>query len=91
MGGEGCLRGAGCRWGCSMQGAAPLHSHRSNSTPLTHAAPICYANLSLQVVRELLRAHADEWQDDEEAWAFLRDRLALPVSFGSGLACCGWC
>lgn len=33
-----------------------------------------------QVVRELLQAHADEWASEPEVWAFLRDRLALPVS-----------
>lgn len=34
------------------------------------------------MVRELLQAHADEWAQQPEVWAFLRDQLALPVRQG---------
>ncbi|PRW58789.1 nuclear pore complex NUP98A isoform X1 isoform B [Chlorella sorokiniana] len=34
-----------------------------------------------RVVRELLQTHADEWANQPEVWAFLRDRLALPAAW----------
>lgn len=76
-----CRPGRG-GWGCAgqLQKGAAVASWPHPRLALPSAIPPTHLPLSkqAQVVRELLRAHADEWADDDEAAAFLRDQLRLP-------------
>ena len=93
---QAVVQGLCCEWGsggggkCTSASSSPregasLHTAPSLHRPANHAAalpPNPPNNLHpLQVVRELLCAHADEWSDDAEVEQFLRDTLRLPPAW----------